>query len=367
MYVKPLWALSAAIAALGCGAGDGSGGSCAAPAGDPAWQVLKVCETRGQLLSVWGTGQSNVWVVGAGGQVLHFDGCAWTRPDSGTTADLWWVFGFEGGPVYFAGADGTVIKHEGGVSEAMSTGVSVTLFGIWGSSVSDLYAVGFDNDGGDPGAVLHFNGAAWSKVSGLPASVDDDSDFFKVWGRSADDRAGVWGAAEPPSSKDVWVVGRKNLILHFDGATWSDEASDVDTDWITVTGDAEDVVIVGGKSNGAIIRRAGDAWEDVSPDFIQTLQGVCLAPDGSGLAAGLGATFVRRDADGAWSEDESAPFDLFNPSDPPVEQCFSPTPDYHACFADGAGGLFAVGGNFFAPLTEGAIVYYGPAISTEGL
>ena len=63
----------------------------------------------------------------------------------------------------------------------------------------------------------------------------------------------------------------------------------------------------------------------------------------------------------------NAPFDVVNPVEPPVPGCKLPTPDYHACYADGAGGFFLVGGHFFGGLTEGAILHYGPKISAKGL
>ncbi len=346
--------LIAVTALLGCGNGDDSPQPSCAPAADAAseWQVVTLCREKGELLSVWGTSRSDVWTVGAGGQALHFDGCKWTEMDAGTTEDLWWVFGFEGGPTYLSGGKGTIIKYEGGAFSPMDTGVGFTVFGVWGTSPSDLYAVGFDNDGAEPGAVLHYDGTAWSKVTGLPAVVTEDTHFFKVWGTGPE---------------DVWVVGRQDLVLHYDGAAWTDEATGEKTDWITVTGTSDAVVIVGGKSNATIAERDGDGWKQVAPEFLQTIQGVCLQADGSGLGTGLGASFVRRDSAGNWTEEEDAPFDLFTPNAPPVAGCSSPTPDYHACWADGSGGLFVVGGNFFGPLTEGALLHYGPKIGTEGL
>jgi hypothetical protein len=324
--------------------------NCEAPApttDDSTWQVLDFCRAEGELLSVSGTGPENVWVVGAQGQALHYDGCQWKEVDTGTTQTLWWTFGFEEGPQYFVGANGTILKHttETGF-EAMESGVQFTLYGIWGTSPEDLWTIGFDVDQKVPGAILHYDGSTWTPVSGLPESVSDSTNYFKVWGSGPN---------------DVWVVGRNDLILHWDGAEWSDRASGLSTDWVTITGtSAEDVIIVGGKSGGAIVQWSGDSWTPVAPELIQLLQGVCLQPDGSGLATGISATFLRRTAEGAWSEDWDAPFDLFSPFEPPVAGCQQPTPDYHACFADGSGGFYAVGGNFFGGLTEGAVVYFGP-------
>jgi hypothetical protein len=80
---------------------------------------------------------------------------------------------------------------------------------VWGASVSDVWAVtsgGF----GTGGAILHWNGAAWSV-----AHQRMEGSF-----------SGVWGA----NANDVWVVGSghepagdyASLILHWDGTAWTE-------------------------------------------------------------------------------------------------------------------------------------------------
>jgi hypothetical protein len=313
---------------------------------------------KGQLLSVWGRSKDDVWVVGAAGQILHFDGCQWTDMDSGTEQDLWWVFGFDDGSTYFVGALGTVLKHtEESSFVPMEIDTSVTLFGIWGSGPDDIYTIGFVFNNAIPGGVFHYDGKAWSPVTGLPESITDTSNFFKVWGTAKD---------------DVWVVGRNDLVIHWDGTQWSDEPTGIDSDWVTVHGrlrdnGKKDVVIVGGKGDARIVQRSSNGWIDVSPEGMGVLQGVCMQSDGSAVAAGIGATLLTGAPGMPWIEALGAPFDLFSPADPPVAGCVQPTPDYHGCWGDGEGNFFVVGGNFLGPLTEGVILHYGDPISSTGL
>ena len=70
------------------------------------WQVLDKCRKKGELLGVGGTGPTDVWTVGANGQVLSFDGGEWKSHESGVTEDLWWVHAFKDGPVMIAGSGG---------------------------------------------------------------------------------------------------------------------------------------------------------------------------------------------------------------------------------------------------------------------
>lgn len=60
---------------------------------------------------VWGSGPSDVFFVGDGGSIVHFDGASYTALDSGTTNDLNDVWG-EGatGSVFVVGAAGTLLR-----------------------------------------------------------------------------------------------------------------------------------------------------------------------------------------------------------------------------------------------------------------
>ncbi|HIA01749.1 MAG TPA: hypothetical protein EYN66_07535 [Myxococcales bacterium] len=330
---------------------------CAPTQTDP-WQILTFCRTQGQLLSVWGRSKDDVWVVGAGGQVLHFNGCQWTELDSGSTQDLWWVYGFDDGSTYIVGALGTVLRHtqESGFVP-MEIDTDVTLFGIWGSAPDDIYSIGFVFNNATPGGIFHYDGSAWTQVVDLPDSVTESSNFFKVWGTSKD---------------DVWAVGRDDLVIHWDGTQWTDEATGLESDWVTINGrlrenGKSDVVMVGGKFGAKIMQRTSTGWADVSPDEMPLLQGVCMQSDGAAVATGMGAALLTGAPGQPWTEALDAPFDLFSPIEPPVEGCVQPTPDYHGCWGDGDGNFFVVGGNFLGPLSEGVILHYGDPVSNTGL
>src|SRR6185436_9563068 len=46
----------------------------------------------GAMVGAWGTSTDNVWAVGSGGTILHWNGMAWSFFDSGTTetlVDIW--------------------------------------------------------------------------------------------------------------------------------------------------------------------------------------------------------------------------------------------------------------------------------------
>src|SRR5439155_24543276 len=62
------------------------------------------------LYGVWGSGPSDVFTVGKGGVILHWDGISWVTEPSGSTADLRAVWG-DGGEVFAVGAGGTILHR----------------------------------------------------------------------------------------------------------------------------------------------------------------------------------------------------------------------------------------------------------------
>ena len=84
--------------------------------------------------------------------------------------------------------------------------VSRTLEDVWGSGANNTYAVGFDKTR-STGTILHYDGATWSQQLSLPEIALQS----------------VWGAA----ANDVFAVGSHILstagaIMHFDGTSWSE-------------------------------------------------------------------------------------------------------------------------------------------------
>jgi hypothetical protein len=299
-------------------------------------------------------GANNVWIVGAGGQILHFDGCTWNEYDAGTTADLWWV-SVTADAVFIVGDNGTIIRSVNTSAqrtfELMPAPTTVTLFGVYATSTNHAWAVGFDPMNPEPsGVLLHYEGTDWTTVQ-LPPELGANRDIFKVWGRSPN---------------DVWLVGRDGLVLHYDGQSWLPVESSV-TDWVTVTGTESETWLVGGKLNGEIGRVDGEKVNPVEIDGTSPLQGICASSTHGARASGLFGTILQRTTTGDWAIDDSAPLDLFSPADPPVAGCNTFIPDYHACAIDNEGGIYVVGGNFAGGLRDGALLYYGPPLPTDGL
>jgi len=93
--------------------------------------------------AVWGSGANDLYVVGAGATVVHFDGQAWAEQDAGAVADLDGVTG-HGRDVFAVGGTGTILhSSDGGVTwTAQVSGVAADLHAAWASAEGEVWVVG---------------------------------------------------------------------------------------------------------------------------------------------------------------------------------------------------------------------------------
>jgi hypothetical protein len=133
----------------------------------------------------------NVWAVGEGEVIAHWDGANWGVGPCPTRTSLHGVWGIDGH--YFAvGDQGAFAELEAGewISSYPSTH---QLNAIWGGAPNDVWAVGQET--------VHWDGSGWF-------AVPDPAEF---------ELNGVWGSR----ANDVWAAGRTGTLLHFDGPRWN--------------------------------------------------------------------------------------------------------------------------------------------------
>ncbi|MBA3393458.1 MAG: hypothetical protein H0T89_12485 [Deltaproteobacteria bacterium] len=150
----------------------------------------------------WGASASDVWAVGEGGRIAHFDGTAWTPITSPTPADLYDVTGTSATDLWATGI-GTVLHYDG-TSWTQVNGVETT-------SWSSVLAVAADDVWvtGESAIARHWNGATWTMHT-LPTATD------RPWIRDA------WAA----SPTDVYFVDSSHGLIHWDGASFTTQPLD---------------------------------------------------------------------------------------------------------------------------------------------
>ena len=326
-----LWVVAVTIAAALGAAACAGGDSTVDETG--RWSIVDA-GLPAALISIWGSSTDNIWAVGAdprdgtGPLVFHFDGEGWSRIETGRTGDLWWVFGFEGGPVFMGGKNGMILRWEGNRLTLMETPGRGTVFGIWGVSPDDLWAVGGNVI--DGAFVWRYDGERWREAENFPADLADQHSMFKVWGRSAD---------------DVWVVGTGGVVLHFLGDLVLRESTDTTHTLFTVHGNSSMSVAVGGaREEGKLLQEDGGGWTDVTPRGTPHIIGVHMT-EGEGYAVGIRGTVARWDGD-TWRT---------------VQTGIELSEAFHTVWTDPEGGVWAVGGRVVEPpLVDGVMAYRRP-------
>lgn len=306
-------ALLAGVVLASGAVGSGCDGDDAPPQG-PGWVDLledsdsDTSDLNASILSVNGPSLDNLFFAGgtmepvepAAGMALHFDGTRWERLPIETPHSFWWVWVTPEGTAWFAGEAGTIVRWRGGEATFFETAVDGKLYGIWGTSDSNVWAVGGAPLEGDKDVILHFDGDTWTRV---PPPETFGVQFYKVWGTAAN---------------DVFVVGQHGAILHFDGMAWSTMDSGTRAEIFTVHGRApDDVWAVGFELGATILHYDGHAWssyrdpsgEEVFPSF---LNGVFETTNRHVFCVGPGGAKIWIRPDGRHSDEtlEGTPSDL---------------------------------------------------------
>ena len=132
--------------------------------------------TNTDLYEVGGGSGDDVFAVGDGGTILHYDGTGWSSMASGTTVSLSGVWGSAPDNVFAVGDGGTILHYDGTGWSSIASGTTADLRTVWGASASDVFAGGTDS------TILYYNGSRWAPTptpSGIPASIT------QLWGTNA--------------------------------------------------------------------------------------------------------------------------------------------------------------------------------------
>ncbi|MEE2756455.1 MAG: hypothetical protein VYA30_07325 [Myxococcota bacterium] len=284
------------IGLLGCGTDSNR-------EGQQTWQLAFDESSLGAYLCAWGT-DDDVWVVGGqpnSGVVWHQKNGQWSRASVPEGPLLNWTHGVDGHQ-WIVGSAGRILYKAPSSDEWLveDSGVSAPLWGVWAAHPNHVFAVGGNPiDTGDPDPIMleRVNGR-WQRIE-LPETDRIFRALFKVWG-TADD--------------NVYAVGAKGTILHFDGRQWRQQNSGTARDIISLWGHRPDQILaVGGRGNGIILRFDGEQWTPKVLEQEPGLNGVWVAADGNATVVGeRGRILTVALADLTYGRQESAQTSLLH-------------------------------------------------------
>jgi hypothetical protein len=276
------------------------------PAGDGlfrwdgrAWRFFRDLPER--VKALWASGADDVWAVGEQGFVMHWDGARWN--EQRLAGDFHAIFGRRRDDIWLNGCASN-FYHWGGVAwSRVRNPVDPSHWGIcpslWGAAANDISAIGYDR-------FLRWDGVAWKEELGplegaagiwhyekwrasAEVPLARDAWISALWGTASGDelwavgreqaragfdgwplvlrrRDGRWAKLPAPQTEGhlwgiwgdradrVWAVGTKGLILRWDGASWTHEASGVAEALMSIHGAGDRAWIVGDR--GTILTRS---------------------------------------------------------------------------------------------------------------
>jgi hypothetical protein len=225
-YWRGLWGTDAEVWAVGLS------GRIARKRTDGRWGTVTATGSSVDLYGVWSSGENDVFMVGANGTVLHFDGTATETISSPTTVTLRAVWGSGSDDVYVAGDGGALLHYNGQDLADAGAEQTLALNALYGASSSEIYAAG------GSGLLLRFDGSHWNKIE-----TSTPQNLYAAW--------------LDANTHEVWITGGGGTVLRLEGNTVYPEIPGTDAALVGLWGTgAGGLVAVGGA--GAILRRGED-------------------------------------------------------------------------------------------------------------
>ncbi|AKU93863.1 Type IV fimbrial biogenesis protein PilY1 [Labilithrix luteola] len=176
-------------------------------------------DLRYSLTSVWGSSANDVWAVGSGGTIVHWNGTAWTGVDSGRKETFNTVWGSSATDVWI-GAAFDVILRTTGVQGSSTTFTRVGPV-LWedpmnfsGTLVNSLWGA---NGEVFVGTDQNQRNAMWRHHAPVVEDPDYPPSEWETVGVNCESPGvrcfnvnGVWGA----SASDIWAVTSIGTVRH---------------------------------------------------------------------------------------------------------------------------------------------------------
>lgn len=290
-------------------------------------------EDASSLNAIRGSGPGDIWAVGDGGSTLHFDGRSWTSFGAGPRYWINGIWGSRPTDVWAVGGNSrsniaALLHWDGTAFSFMAAQDYPELNGIWGSSDKDIWAVDTS------GSLLHWNGQRWSafrsatqqSLRGIWGSpVAAGSGIASLWptpgtqrrkdpsGTDPDDPkdpktpkdpmgpSHPGDPIDPAAAKDIWAVGDKGTIVHWNGRSWTTSPSGTGMRLSGIWGSgSKDIWAVG--DGGTVLHWDGGAWTGVTSGTEAILRAVWGSDkDDVWAVGGKGAPIVLHFDGRAWS------------------------------------------------------------------
>jgi len=182
-------------------ADDSSASPQPAAAAQPTGACWSDLSAGGTLRAVAGSGTGELWAVGAGNAVVHWDGSTWSADCTVSSSPLLAIWSAGPGETWAVGEGRVIVRWDGqrwSRQPDPSRGTA-PFVQVWGAG-GHVFVLARDE-------VLHFDGRTWSHT-GLDGMVTLGFDF------------GQFRDLSVTGPNDAWIAAERGVI-HWDGQNWS--------------------------------------------------------------------------------------------------------------------------------------------------
>ncbi len=158
--------------------------------------------TSAQLVAIWVTNVSDVFVGGTDGTVFHYDGSTWTSIQTGTTLDVRQIIGLKSGEVFAVASEYYNSLAGSAILRLSSAGATTehffpigAMFSLWGINSSHLYVAG-------EGIFVQSDAGSWLQLTTPFPAVT----FFLLCGNN---------------ENNIVVAGAYGAVGHWSGRSWA--------------------------------------------------------------------------------------------------------------------------------------------------
>jgi len=184
------------------------------------------------LNAIWGNASNDIWIAYSGGNGgMHYDGHTWQTTIAGPGGDSTAMHGTATDDIWCVGLAGLMTHFDGGAWSAKPANTTASLYAVRAFSTTDAWAAG------DAGTLIHWNGSSWQAAQAPPLSGTDV----------------VINSLAGTSSTDLWAATSGGQIFHWNGSAWSRSAQLSVSIGSLARLPSGAMFVAGG--NGAILRR----------------------------------------------------------------------------------------------------------------
>lgn len=261
--------------------------------------------TTAGLNDVAASGESDVWAVADGGEILHYDGSTWSLHTDIGGQNLFDVDMLTASDGRAVGASGKIFVYNGSTWTEEDDIGAQNLFGVDMVASNDIWAMGASRK------VFNYNGTTWSEFVDLGGGtlygiemvtasdgwiVGSGGKIYRYNGVSWSEHTDIGGQTlrdvDMVSASLGWAVGDSGKIFKYNGTSWSEEVDTGGETWNAVSmSSATEGWVLG--SGGAIRKYNGTTWDVVTSPTSNTINGSFLISASSGWAVGESGTILR--------------------------------------------------------------------------